>query len=310
MTSIAEPPARIAYLGPPGTFTEEALVAEPELIPVATIADAFTALAEGQVDAAFVPIENSIEGPVNATIDQLVFGDDLLIQREVVLDVHLDLMALPGSELGSLTRVFSFPHASAQCRGYLRTNLPSIEIGATNSTADAARLVAEEHLAAVGAIAPPLAAKLYGLEVLAHAVEDFDGNQTRFVLVAPNTVPPPSGHDRTTLVCFQNSDHPGSLYSILGQFAARSLNLTFIESRPTKQALGQYCFVVTVEGHLADDVVGDCLRELHLELEGVKLLGSYPVPGVMPSAERERVETSRRAGHEWLSGLRARIRVD
>jgi prephenate dehydratase len=312
MTVTAGPPARIAYLGPPGTFTEEALVSEPdladqELIAASTIEEAFVALANGEVDAAFVPIENSIEGPVNATVDQLAFSDDLLVQREVVLDVHLDLMACAGTPLSSVSRVLSFPHATAQCRSYLRANLPSAQIGATSSTADAARLVAEEQLGEVAALAPPLAAKLYGLEVLAHAVEDFPDNQTRFVLVAPHAVPAPTGHDRTTVVCFQHADRPGSLYGILGQFAARSLNLTFIESRPTKQALGQYCFVVTVEGHVADEVLGDCLKELRKELDEVKFLGSYPVPGRAASMRRAELDEQRRSAQQWLDELRSRM---
>ncbi len=312
MADTPGPPARIAYLGPPGTFTEEALVSEAdladqELVAVPTIADAFAALASGRVDAAFVPIENSIEGPVNATIDQLVFSDDLLVQREVVLDVHIDLMALPGTTLASVRRLLSFPHASAQCRAYLGERLPDVEVGAANSTADAARAVAEDRLEGVAALAPPLAAKLYGLEVLAHAVEDFGANQTRFVLVEAHHVPEPTGHDRTTLVCFQHADRPGSLHAILGQFAARSLNLTFIESRPTKQALGDYCFVVTADGHVTDEVLGDCLRALRSELGAVKFLGSYPVPGTAASERREVLDGRRRESREWLEEIRSRV---
>lgn len=312
MTADLGPPRRIAYLGPPGTFSEEALMSEADLadqqlIAAPTIAEVFAAVVEGDADAAFVPIENSIEGPVNATIDQLAFSQDLLVQREVLLDVHLDLMALPGTALGAIHEVLSFPHASAQCRRYLEANLAMARVGATNSTADAARLVAEGRLAGVAALAPPLAAKLYGLEVLAHAIEDFTGNQTRFVLVAPHEVPAPTGHDRTTIVCFQHADRPGSLYGILGQFAARSLNLTFIESRPTKLALGQYCFVVTVEGHVTDEVLGDCLKELRMDLEDVKFLGSYPVPGAAASERRALLDAERGSAQAWLAELRGRV---
>jgi prephenate dehydratase len=312
MATPPGPPRRIAYLGPPGTFTEEALVSEPdlgasELLAVPTIAEAFAAILAGDADAAFVPIENSIEGPVNATIDELVFSDDLLVQREVVLDVHIDLMALPGTGLGAIERVLSFPHASAQCRAFLGTRLPGVAVDPANSTAEAARLVADGRLAGVAALAPPLAAKLYGLEVLAHAVEDFGANQTRFVLVEPHRVPAPSGHDRTTLVCFQRSDRPGSLHGILGQFAARGLNLTFIESRPTKTALGDYCFVVTADGHVTDEVLGDCMRALHFELGAVKFLGSYPVPGPAADARREVADRRRQASGAWLEELRSRV---
>ncbi len=302
----------IAYLGPPATFTEEALLTEADLAarqlrPVPTIADAFDAVVEGSASAAFVPIENSIEGPVNATVDQLVFSEGLAVHREVVLDVHLDLMGVAGTPLGSVRRVISFPHAAAQCRRYLRDRLPQAEVGEASSTAEAARLVAEAGLAEVAAVAAPLAAKVYGLEVLDHAIEDHDGNQTRFVLVGPSGVPPPTGHDRTTVVCFQHADRPGSLHSILGQFAARSLNLTFIESRPTKQALGQYCFVITVEGHVADEVLGDCLKELRMQLDELKFLGSYPVAGEAASRRREEVEAGRRSAQEWLDSLRALV---
>ena len=312
MTVSAGSLGRISYLGPAGTFTEEALLSEPdlaesELVAAPTIGEAFAALSSGRADAAFVPIENSIEGPVNATIDQLAFAQNLLIQREVVLDVHLDLLACAGADIGAIRRVLTFPHASAQCRGFLATHLPGAEIGATSSTADAARTVSESGRRDLAAIAGPLAAKLYGLDVLAHAIEDHGGNQTRFVLVAPSVVPAPTGHDRTTVVCFQHADRPGSLYAILGQFAARSLNLTFIESRPTKQALGQYCFVVTVEGHVADEVLGDCLKELRADLGEVKFLGSYPVPGAVASQRRAEIDAERRDAESWLAGLRARV---
>ncbi|HUZ21849.1 MAG TPA: prephenate dehydratase [Acidimicrobiales bacterium] len=315
---MAAPPAplrRIAYLGPQGTFSEEALLSQPdlaeaELVASPTIADALAAAARREVDAAFVPIENSIEGSINAALDELIFATDLLVQREVVLDVRLDLLALPGTTFADVRTVLSYPPASAQCRNFVATNLAGATVGATSSTADAARLVAEERRRDTAAVAPPVAAKLYGLEVLAHGIEDHPGNQTRFVLVAPGAVPPPSGHDRTMVVCFQHADRPGSLHQILGQFAARSLNLTRIESRPTKQALGDYCFVIEVEGHVADEVLGDCLRELHAELEAVKFLGSYPVPGEAASEQRARIDAGRRSADAWLASLRERITPD
>jgi len=312
MSRRAGPPRRVAYLGPPGTFTEEALLSDPELaaadtVPAATIADAIAMATAGEVEAALVPIENSIEGVVNVTLDTLVFGADLFIQREVVLDIHLGLLALPGTSLGALARVISFPQATAQCRTFLADKVPQAAVEATNSTAEAARLVAEGRLADTAAVAPALAAQLYGLEVLAHPIEDHPDNKTRFVLVAPEAITPPTGHDRTTIVCFQHADRPGSLHEILGQFAARNLNLTKIESRPTKQALGDYCFVIEVDGHLADQVLGDCLVELRALVEDVKVLGSYPVAGARAHAVRaERLEAERRAS-DWLAALRARI---
>jgi prephenate dehydratase len=306
------PPARIAYLGPQATFSEEALsgeadLARQQLVAMPTIEEAIDAAERGEVEAAFVPIENSIEGSVNVTLDRLVFDAGLLIQREVVLDVHLDLLARPGTGMSGVERVLSFPVAAAQCRHYLAENLPGAALVASSSTAEAARTVAEGADPAAAAVAPGVSAKLYGLEVLAHAIEDHAGNQTRFVLVAPEVVPPPTGHDKTSIVCFQHADRPGSLHEILGQFAARNLNLTRIESRPTKQALGDYCFVIELEGHLADGLVADCLEELHVALEGVKFLGSYPAVGQGSSAIREQIAARRLEAQAWLAALRAKL---
>jgi prephenate dehydratase len=304
--------ARVAYLGPPGTFSEEALLGEAdlaagELVAMPTIEEAIDAAERGEVDAAFVPIENSIEGSVNVTLDRLIFDADLYIQREVVLDVHLDLLARAGTPLPHIERVLSFPVAAAQCRSFLAARLPTASVVAASSTAEAARTVAESGRPGEAAVAPGLTARLYGLEVLAHAIEDHEGNQTRFVLVAPDHVPAPTGRDKTSIVCFQHADRPGSLHQILGQFAARSLNLTRIESRPTKQALGDYCFVIDVEGHLADELLADCLEELHVELEGVKFLGSYPAVGAGSSEVREQIAARRLAARDWLSGLRSKL---
>jgi prephenate dehydratase len=308
----AQPGATIAFLGPAGTFTEEALFTQPDyaaatVVPAATLAEALEAVCESRADLAFVPIENSIEGTVNATVDSLVFDVDLLIQREVVLDVHLHLAASPGTDIGSVTRVLSFPHASAQCRRYLATNFPGADVVPTNSTAEAARLVSETPRADTAALAPRLAAKLYGLDVLASAVEDHPDNQTRFVALARHVIPPPTGHDKTSIACFQREDHPGSLHAILSEFAARSINLTKLESRPTKRALGDYCFLIDLDGHLADEVVAECLRVLHAELAGVKFLGSFPAAGDHGPAVRARVDAAWRDADDWVRSLRSQI---
>lgn len=302
----------MGFLGPEGTFSEEAFLSEPslaatELVPYTSIADALTAADRAEVDAAFVPIENSIEGTVSVALDHLIFDAELLIQAEAVLDIHLHLLAAPGTRIEDVRRVISFPHASAQCRRFVRDVLGGAEVVASNSTAEAARIVGEEHPEGTAALAPMLAGRLYGLEVIAESVEDFSGNKTRFLLAAPRRVPPATGHDRTSIVCFQRADHPGSLHEILGQFAARNLNLTKIESRPTKQGLGDYCFVIDLEGHVADEVVGDCLKELHVSVAGLKFLGSYPTAGDHASRMREEISVRRQEAESWLKGVRLQL---
>jgi prephenate dehydratase len=302
----------IAFLGPPGTFSEEALLAQQGLdgaglVPFPTITEVLTAVDAGEVEAGFVPIENSIEGTVPVTLDHLVFESELLIQAEAVLDVHLHLLAPPGTSVADVRRVVSFPHASAQCRRFVRDVLGGAEVVASNSTAEAARLVGEERSPGTAAIAPMLSGRLYGLEAIAEQIEDFGENQTRFVLVAPGRVPGPTGHDRTSIVCFQQADRPGSLHEILSHFSARSLNLTKIESRPTKQGLGDYCFVIDLEGHIADEVVGDCLKELHLSLAALKFLGSYPAAGAHGPQVREAASLRRQEAEAWLGSLRGQV---
>ena len=307
---------RIGYLGPEGTFTEEALLSELtyagcDITPFASLVEVLESVRQGSVDLGFIPLENAIEGTVRDIIDSLVFDFDLRIQSEVVLDIHLHLMAAPGHSLSEIEQVASIPVATAQCRRFLTEHLPHAELVATNSTADAARLLGEGDPSLTGrptaAIAPRLAASLYGLEILAERVEDHPDNQTRFIAVASSGVPAPTGHDRTSIACFQSADRPGSLYAILGHFAARNINLTKLESRPTKQALGDYCFIIDFEGHIADAMVSDCLADLHAELAGVKFLGSYPDSGASGPAIRAEVGESRQRADQWIDGLRAEI---
>ena len=302
----------IAFFGPEGTFTEEALLSVPDyrharLEPRATIAEVLEAVDSGDVAIGFVPVENAIDGTVRDTLDALVLDFDLLIQRAVVLDIHLHLMAVPGTEIDQVRRVLSFPVALAQCRKYLAANLPQASTAAANSTAEAARCVGERGAQGDAAIAPRLSAELYGLAVIAEDVEDYPGNQTRFIAVSRTGVPAPTGHDRTSIVCYQRSDRPGSLHGILGEFAARNINLTKLESRPTKLGLGDYCFVIDLDGHLADEIVADCLRTLHAELAGVKFLGSYPAAGAHASARRRRAGKAWHEAEQWLSKLRAQM---
>jgi len=301
----------LAYLGPAGTFTEQALHSQADLLdytltPTTSIPEVLRMVGDGRADFGFVAIENSIEGSVNITQDTLTFDTDLLIQREVISEIELNLLAHAGVGLGDVEMVLSFPHAIAQCRTWLAENLPEAATGAANSTADAARQVAEDRPPATAAIATSRAAQVYGLEILVPDIEDHPENETRFVLVAAEGVPAPSGHDKTSLVVFQDADRPGSLLGILQEFAARSINLTRLESRPTKQGLGDYCFLIDLEGHVADEVVADCLRNLHMKNGRVKFLGSYPAASDDGGTRDQASEASREAD-EWLDSLRDRI---
>lgn len=298
----------ISYFGPASTFTEEALRTQADLVdfdhrPLDSIGDVLADVASGVCDFGFVPLENAIEGTVNVTIDGLLFDVELRIVREVILDIHLHLLAPAGVALGDVTEVRSYPHALAQCRRFLSERLRGATTVAAASTAEAARSVAEAGLGTVAAISSAIAASTYGLSVLAHAIEDHPENQTRFVLVARRGVPVPTGHDRTAIVCFQDADRPGSLYGILGQFAARGINLTKLESRPTKRGLGEYCFVVEFDGHVADPVVADCLAELAASVAKVKFLGSYPVDGLVAETSRAARSEARDDARSWVTDL-------
>jgi prephenate dehydratase len=304
---------RVAYLGPPGTFTEEALLSQPDLADADLVAmrswpEVLSATATGDVDLGFVALENSIEGSVLLVLDQLVFDYDLLIQREVVLTIHQNLLAPPGMALSDVRRVVSFPVATAQCRKFLAASLPDAEIVASNSTAGAVQDVAENRPPGTAALGAALAAKLYGLDVLAPDIEDTPGaNQTRFAVVARTGIPAPTGHDKTSIVSFQRADKPGSLHAILGQFTARNINLTKLESRPTKHSLGDYCFIIDMEGHVKDEVVADCLRDLKVQLANLKFLGSYPAAGEHAPAVRRDVEAAWKAADEWIANLRRQV---
>ncbi len=304
--------ARVAYLGPAGTFTEQALLREPdlasaELLPYPTMADVLFAVQDGEADAGVVPIENAIEGTVNATIDTLSFDVDLLVQRELVEPVSLNLLTVPGAPVGGVKRVLSIPVAAAQCRTWLREHLPGVELTAANSTAEAAETCSALADPSVGAIANARAAEVYGLDVAAPEIESHPENRTRFVLVAPSGVPAPTGHDKSSVVVYQQADRPGSLLAILQEFAARSINLTLLLSRPTKTSLGDYCFLLDLEGHVADEVVADCLRSLKATQADVKFLGSYPAAGEAGPARRDDADAARRDADEWVRGIRSQI---
>lgn len=305
--------SRIGFLGPEGTFTEQALLSQPELaalelVPLPSIPDVLASVEAGVVDLGFVAVENSIEGAVTVTVDNLAFETDLLIQGEVVMGVQMNLLAPSGVGLADVERVLSIPVATAQCRSFLRRELPGATSLATSSTAEAAQLVAnDEHDGHTAAIAPSVAAKVYGLDVLATDIEDHPDNATRFVVVARSGIPAPTGHDKTSVVIFQRTDRPGSLLTILQEFSARSINLTKLESRPTKKGLGNYCFLIDLEGHIGDEVVADCLRNLKSKVEDVKFLGSFPAAGERGPALRREAEAAWRSASEWVERLRGEI---
>ncbi len=305
---------RVAYFGPAGTFTEEALLTQPDLVAgertaFAAVPEVIAAVERGDADGGVVPIENMIEGSVSVTLDTLAFDSDLLIQREIDLPVSLSLCVRPGVALADVRTVVSFPHALAQCRGWLAKKAPGAEARASHSTSDAAREVSKSKRTDMAAICNTLAAELYGLEVLAREIEDHPENQTRFVLIGRG-VPAPTGHDKTSIVCFQREDQPGSLLSILQEFAARAINLTKLESRPTKRGLGDYCFFIDCEGHISDEVIADALRNLAAKQAEVKFLGSYPVGGPVEAGIARRRAAGRAWKHAaaWVESLRVQIR--
>ena len=309
----SQAPRRIGFLGPFGTFTDQAArtqhdLAAGELVPFRTVPDVLDAVESGEVDLGFVPIENSIEGTVNLTQDALVFEHELYIQREVVLDIRHFLLALPGTKIADVKEVHSMPVATAQCHAFLRKELPAAEVRAVTSTAEAARRIGEDKLKGVAAIAPESAAAMYGLDVIARDIADHDNNQTRFVLVGKDTVPAPTGHDRTAIVVFQRADEPGSLISILQEFAARRINIDNLQSRPTKNSgLGDYCFIIYADGHVADELMADALRELHAKQGGVKFFGSFPAAGQQAHNAREHADSRWRDADDWVTHLRSRI---
>ncbi|CAN2229901.1 PheA Prephenate dehydratase [Candidatus Nanopelagicaceae bacterium] len=268
---------RFAYLGPVGTFTEAALKKitcdSDVLIPYANVTAALNAVRTGDAQFALVPIENSVEGVVARTLDELATGDPLTIAGEVTLPVSFALMAKPGTT--KIVRIGTHPHAESQCRAYIAKNYPHAEIVPTNSTSAAAELVGKGELDA--AIASTAAAAHFGLEIIAENIGDNTGAVTRFISAQkPGWIPEPTGHDRTSMAIFIDIDHAGALLEILQVFAKNSVNLTFIQSRPTGRELGHYHFIIDVEGHINDPAVGDSVVELREICDDIRFLGSYP----------------------------------
>lgn len=281
---------RVAYLGPEGTFTQEAALRAPaadtlELVPYATIYETVLAVQRGDVDRGVVPIENSLEGSVSATLDALAFETDgVRIVAETVLPIHQCLIARSALPLEDVEVVISHPQANAQCARFVRNRLPQARVMSADSTADAVRLVSERIRHRWVAIGTRLAAELYGCEVLNAGIEDVLGNETRFVWLArdgaPAGAPGAVGPDRAwkTAIVFwgAGSESPGWLVNCLSELASRAVNMTRIESRPRRQGLGRYMFFVDLEGRDTDASVLGALRALDARVEVLRRLGSFP----------------------------------
>jgi prephenate dehydratase len=308
---------RVAYLGPAGTFTETAAgiitggdpsgSGDVTLVPCVDVVEVLRLVETGAVGRGVVPIENTLEGSVTATLDALAFDFDLLIHGELELPAALVAAAPSGTRLEDAVSVRSHTVALGACRRWLADAAPNAERIPAASTARAAQEVVEAGVGHV-AIVNPLAAERYGLEVLARDIADRKGNFTRFVVVGQH-VPPATGWDKTSVVVFIETNRPGALLQLLQVFASRDLNLTKIESRPTKTELGEYCFLLDVEGHLSDERVGDALAAVKRTQRDIKVLGSYRRSGARRTDEAERIrvdDAAYRDAATWLAGWRAR----
>ncbi|MFJ7042236.1 prephenate dehydratase [Streptomyces sp. NPDC101112] len=274
-------PASYVYLGPEGTFTEVALRTLPEsatreLVPMVSVPAALDAVRTGEAEAAFVPIENSVEGGITTTLDELVAGAPLMIYREVLLSITFALLVRPGTKLSEIKTVTAHPAAQPQVRNWMKANLPpDVVWESAASNADGARLVQEGRYDA--AFAGEFAASRYGLEALETEIHDAENAQTRFVLVGrPARPAAPTGADKTSVVIWQRDDHPGGLRDLLGEFAVRGVNLMLLQSRPTGEGIGNYCFAIDAEGHISDRRVAEALMGLKRVCLQVRFLGSYP----------------------------------
>ncbi|MFC6086844.1 prephenate dehydratase [Sphaerisporangium aureirubrum] len=301
---------KLAYLGPEGTFCEAALrilAPDAERMPCANVTAALEAARGGEATAAVVPLENSVEGAITVTLDELAWGQPLLITAEVLLPVEFSLLVRPGTGMPHIKRLFTHPAAITQCRGFLARELPDTVVIAAPSTAAAALEVSMPGSPYDAAIGPAIAGEHYGLVELASRIGDRDDTVTRFVKVAPpGALPEPTGADRTSLVAFLEDDHPGALLEMLSEFAVRGVNLTRIESRPTGDGIGRYFFHFDAEGHVADARVGEALSGLHRLSADVRFLGSYPrADHLAPEPKKGTANAEFAEAAEWLTWLRS-----
>ncbi len=312
---------RYAYLGPAGTFTEEALrqvasADEAVYLPQTDVGSAIAAVRSGDADRAVVAIESTAEGGVTATLDSLATGDPLVLLREVLVPVQFTLVGAPGVGLADVRRVSAHPHAWVQCRRWLAAHVPgAVHVPATSNTAPAALLAqtlaqggsdAARGLAFDAALVPPAAVGTYGLAPIAERVADNPSALTRFVVVGPpGQVPAPTGADKTTLVVHLPDNEAGALLAMLEQFAVRGVNLSRIESRPIGDALGRYSFSIDAEGHVTDERMGEVLMGLHRRCPYVRFLGSYPrADAVAPLVHVGTSDVDFVEARAWLGRLR------
>ncbi len=315
---------RYGYFGPPGTFTQMALLdwvgtltetaraaqTVHESVGESTAYDSvdstLAAVRSGEVDAGMVPIENSVEGGVTATLDNLATGDPLVVIGEVLVPITFVLAARPGTRLSDIRSVGTHSHAWAQVRGWVREHLPGAAYVPTLSTASSAAGLANGEQHYQGAVCAPVAASIHGLDVLAEDIGDVRSAVTRFVLVArPGELPSPTGADKTTVVLYQRTDHSGGLLELLEQFATRGINMTRLESRPTKDSMGSYCFSIDLEGHVLDARVGDALMGLKRVCADVVFLGSYARADRQPATiAPTNSDEDFAAASGWLASLR------
>lgn len=275
MSAAASGPRRLAFLGPAGTYSEAAALGyapAATLVPAPSITAVTAVVPAGEADEAIVPIENSLQGSVTETLDLLVHSLDLRIRHEYVLPVRHCLIARRGTVLGAIETVYSHPQALGQCRNFLRRELPQARTVGSLSTAQSVELAMEEPNSA--GIAPRRAAEINDAEVLVDGIQDDDRNSTRFVVLAPEDAPP-TGDDKTS-IAFNVDDRPGALLGIMQHFAEAGINLTKIESRPARETLGVYVFLLDCTGHRQDAVLAAVLEAVATETEWLKVLGSYP----------------------------------
>ena len=315
---------RYGFLGPETTFTHQALLQalaeapeevaapEPVLVPYASVATATTDLQAGDIDALMAPIENSVEGGVSGTLDVLAATDSITIVAEQNVQISFVLAAREDTAPEQLTTVSSHPHAQAQVQGWLRANVSGAHIAAASSTAAAARDLAAlpaDQARGRAAVCSPLAARHFGLAVVAEGIEDYEGAITRFVLVTrEGRIPARTGADKTTVVIHLPHNRSGALLEALEILTSNGVNLSRIESRPIGDLLGRYSFSLDLEGHVEDRRVAAALRSLHRLCPVVHYLGSYPrADGRSPEVREDYADHAYDEAHEWFDRLASMV---